>query len=504
MKALSGKGSFGICSLVILAACIMIPRPAHATQGDFIIEIKGQVESAEFADLDGDGLQDLLVLASSGPLSEDAPSLQIFFQEESGEFVRCEASETLGDDFFMMETQDFSPSPGREIVLIQPEGYSLVAFDDDRALSLNYTTLDFHPLFYPQAHEAPYLLKCAADLDGDGHQDLMIPTRSGYAVLTGHGDGSFSKPRFLSCSLGWNIQFSDNAFFSLMTLFGKLHVLPQGIDNPLVVMETNGRITCYRYDEDTKDFIRMESPTAEFGSFATEVKQGTVEYTGIQFCDDLGKGDSCFVKSHRRGRTGVLSELKTTHTVYSLDVDVEAKKVDPTPLQKIVTDGISTAPVFSDLDTDGHKDLVLIYVKTSILTKVLEFFLNRVIITCQCHLYNPKEGRFSFAPDWSQDVPVPTQSARTVGTEGLVQFSGDFSDDNRPDMLIYAEDRLLIKRGERDSGWFSTKEVSFKSKPFYQIGKPFPGRIVCRNIDDDACPEIITAGGKIVRIVHVR
>ena len=88
--------------------------------------------------------------------------------------------------------------------------------------------------------------------------------------------------------------------------------------------------------------------------------------------------------------------------------------------------------------------------------------------------------------------------------EGLVRLDGDYSGDGRPDLMVFDSDRLLIRRGERDSGFFSSQEVAFNDDPFYQISGPFPGLVMVRNLDKDPKPEIITFGGNIVRVVHVR
>lgn len=248
----------------------------------------------------------------------------------------------------------------------------------------------------------------------------------------------------------------------------------------------------------------MESEGSDFGSYSSVVKEGTIEYSGIVFSAVKGRGFPLMVRSHRQGRTGILAELKTTHTVYSFTTDEASNKLILTPKQKIATDGIAAAPFFADLNVDGHRDLIFLYVKTSVLTKVLEMLLDRVVITCQTHLYQQAEGRYSFAPDWSEEFTVPAKSFRTVGVEGLLQFNGDYNGDRRPDLVVYASDRLLIKRGTEEKGLFSNQEISFKDRPFYQIGEPFPGPIISRNLDADACPEIITYGDNMVRIVHVR
>jgi hypothetical protein len=289
-----------------------------------------------------------------------------------------------------------------------------------------------------------------------------------------------------------------------MTLASKIKCLNCPGENPLIVLETDGKIMAYRYLPGKDRFLTLTGTGSGFGSYSSQVKEGTIEYSGIFFCEAKGRKYPGFLLSHRRGRTGILAELRTIHTVYDFREIREDGEIDMRPSQKIITEGISGAPVFSDLNADGYEDLVLLYVKTGALTKLLELIFDRVVITCQAHLFMPDKQRYTHDPTWCEDVSVPTLSFRDVGVEGLIRLDGDYSGDGRPDMVVYDSDRMLIKRGERDSGFFSSQEVSFKSRPFYHIGGPFPGPVMIVNVDRDASPEIITYGKNIVRIVHVR
>ena len=218
----------------------------------------------------------------------------------------------------------------------------------------------------------------------------------------------------------------------------------------------------------------------------------------------LRSGRPNLLLSERSGQIGILTKLKTKHTFFDIIEYPQKGELDFKPRQIIANAGICAKPTFSDLDVDGHDDLILRFVEASILAKFLEAMLDRVIITCQAFLFHPEKGTYSFEPDWSREVPVPSDCFETVGIEGLTMMDSDFTGDGQPDLVIYESDRLNFFRGERDEGFFSTTEVSFVSRPFYQVAGPFPGPLTVVDLDGDGRKEIITAGDTIVRVIHVQ
>jgi hypothetical protein len=469
---------------------------------DVIVEIDGDAESVHLADLDGDGLKDLIVMASVGEPFEKIPAFHIFFQVE-GDFEPADIPRETLSHVFLGDVGNFTSDPGEEMVLLSGDSGSLLRFDRKREVTIIENAFSLNSLFHAPAHQAPHLLEFSVDCDGNGYEDFIAPTPKGYAVLRSRGDGTFEEALYLPDTSSWSVQFSDNAFFSLMTLTSKLYALPYGDGNPLLVSVIKGKLLAHRFISSEQGFLRLESQRADFGSFTSERKAGSIEYAGIVFSDRQTPELPYFVRSIREGKPGILAALKTTHTIFGFKVNEKLNSVEAGPLQRIVTDGVASAPIFSDLNADGYEDLILMYVKTTILTKILEFLLDRVVVTCQAHLFEPDQGRFTFTPDWLDDVSMPTKNLRLVGTEGLILFNADYTGDGRPDMAVFDYDRLLFRRGERDEGLFSDDEISFRDRPFFQIGSPFPGPLFSENIDGDDCPEIITYGSSIVRIVHV-
>lgn len=516
--------------LLLLPAALSTASPK---EGERIVQPAGRVEEVCFMDLDGDGIEDLVVTCSPtaesgregtagagkersapGPREREpgtrgkkaaspAP-VQVFFQDEEGAFHAVPLREAWVKGLSALVPGDFMASPGKELLLVGPEGARVLCFDADRYALLAPGGARFEPLFHGGAHAFPPLLRVAADVDGDGREDALVPVPGGYLPLLSRGDGSFRALPCLEERPAWSIQFSRNTSFSLMTLVGKLRVLPVAEGPPFLLAERDDRIAAWRYRPGREEgFAFFPGTEKGFAPYPPGGKEGALAYTGVVI-SETGDGTAWLVRSRREGKPGVLADLKTVHTLYHLTAGAEGGGLVLKKRQRIVTDGLTAAPAFPDLNADGRPDLVFLYVKTSVLAKLLETLLDRVVITCQGFLFHPGEGRYSFTPDWSDDFSVPARSFRVVGVEGLVQCNADFSGDCRPDLMIYAGDRLLLRRGVRESGLLSRREVAFKDRPFFQIGEPFPGPVFARNIDRDPCPEVITYGGDMVRIIHVR
>ena len=487
--------------------------------GERILRPAGRVQDVLFLDLEGDGLEDCLAFCSldaegdaqeTGEKGQDSGSnartdfrVQVFFQEKDGAFRPGILPVERFRGLCAVIPGDFMVSPGTELLLVGPSGGRVLCFDADRNALLAPEKTPLESLFHGTARGCPPVLRTAVDLDRDGLQDALVPVPGGYRPLLSRSDGSFRVLPRLDASTEWSIQFSKNSSFSLMTLVGKIRALPSVKGPPFLVAERDGCIVAWRYRPGKGDFVFMKSREAGFSPYPPGGKEGVIAYTGVMLTGEAGGGGALLVRSRREGKPGVLAALKTVHTVYRVAPDASRGTVELEARQRIVTDGLTAAPAFPDLNADGRPDLVFLYVKTSVLTKLLETLLDRVIITCDAFLFHPEEGRFSFSPDWSGNFSVPSRSFRTVGVQGLVRCDADFTGDGRPDLMVYSGNRILLERGVRESGFFSHREVAFKSRPFYQIGEPFPGPVFTRNIDFDPCPEVITFGGGMIRIIHV-
>ncbi len=475
---------------------------AHAAASDdVIIEVGRQVTAVRAADLDGDGLKDLVVLIESLPATPEERGIVLYLQKPGCTFCKKEIPHEWYRGAFFVDIGEYDRAPGKEIIIIGMEEVLLAGVRDGK------------PRLLSSSLSAPFLVKASIqtrfvfldasfDLDGDGLDDPIVPAEGGYVVFL----NGLRRKLPISIPVKRRISRLENTFFSMTTESGKIKVLKGTGGPPLVVMENRGRIVGFRWNPDRDGFGRMESPGSGFGSYPGDRQAGTIKYSGTIFGDFTGTGKPGLLMSQRSGRIGFITNLKTEHTIHDMVENAAKGELILKPHQVIANAGICSRPVLSDLNSDGKADLVLCFVEASVITKFLEALLDRVVITCQAFLFRPDKGMFSYEPDWNREIPVPSKCFETVGIEGLVMIDTDFTGDGRPDLLIYEEDRLLFYRGKEESrflGLFSSDGIDYHSRPFYQAAGPFPGPLEIKDMDGDGRYEIVTSGDTIVRVIHV-
>ncbi len=495
-----------ICRRTVFAAAALLlalsSAPALGAQGDnedILIELDAKVTDLRCADLSGDGLQDLVVLTQSDPPKPWKRGIAVYVQQKDGSFTAVHIPAEWTRESFLVDIGRFDREGGEEILIVSKEAVGVIGIRKGEPKRI-VEGIPLSSLFQGGVHNDFYFLDCSLDLDGDGLDDAIVATDTEYVVLF---DG-LTRAVPIAEPVEKKIERFENSFFAVSVEAAKTRVLPFDGESPFIVLESGGQLIGRRYDRKTGSFVRMASTEKKYGSFSDEVKVGTLEYTGTMLGDFNRSGRPNLLLSERSGQIGILTKLKTKHTFFDIIEYPQKGELDFKPRQIIANAGICAKPTFSDLDVDGHDDLILRFVEASILAKFLEAMLDRVIITCQAFLFHPEKGTYSFEPDWSREVPVPSDCFETVGIEGLTMMDSDFTGDGQPDLVIYESDRLNFFRGERDEGFFSTTEVSFVSRPFYQVAGPFPGPLTVVDLDGDGRKEIITAGDTIVRVIHVQ
>ncbi len=497
--------AFGKTVFVPLAAaalCCLALAPALLARGDnedILIETDAKVTGLRCADMDGNGLKDMVVLTQSEPPVPSKRAIIVYLQKEKGSFEPVRVPADWTRESFLVDIGRFDRTAGEEILIVSKKAIGILGIRDGEARLLA-NDIRLSSLFQGAVHKDFFFLDCSFDIDGDGLDDPIVATDSEYAVLF---DG-LKRSVPIEEPVKRKIERYENSLFAVTVEAAKTRVLPFEGESPFIVLERGGHLIGRRYDKKRGAFVRMASTGKKYGAYSAEVKVGTLEYAGTMIGDFNRSGRPNLLLSERSGQVGILTNLKTKHTFFDILEYPDKGELEFKPRQIIANAGICAKPSFSDLDVDGHKDLILRFVEASILAKFLEAMLDRVIITCQVFLFHPEKGTYSFEPDWSREVPVPSDCFETVGIEGLAMMDSDFNGDRRPDLVIYESDRLNFFRGERDEGFFSTTEVDFVSRPFYQVAGPFPGPLTVVDLDGDGRREIITSGETTVRVIHVR
>lgn len=117
---------------VILCACFCQPAAAADTLFDLVhIETSGRVVTAHLADFDGDGRTDLMLVALDGVPPLESRTISVHLQQADGEFANP-ASHSLPVPRWsaVYDVADLKDSPGEELVLLRPDGVSILSLAD--------------------------------------------------------------------------------------------------------------------------------------------------------------------------------------------------------------------------------------------------------------------------------------------------------------------------------------------------------------------------------------
>jgi hypothetical protein len=95
------------------------------------IESRGRSVAAELADLDGDGRTDLMVVVLLGIPPEEQREIRVYLQKLDGSLPRKpDHTVAVPERSAVYDLADLKQSPGQELVLLRPEGVTLLSLAD--------------------------------------------------------------------------------------------------------------------------------------------------------------------------------------------------------------------------------------------------------------------------------------------------------------------------------------------------------------------------------------
>ncbi|MFO1051014.1 MAG: VCBS repeat-containing protein [Planctomycetota bacterium] len=136
-----------------------------------------------FEDIDGDGRRDLLVATEGDDGVTRRIELFLRHADGSGFSTAPDRSIDVPRDVVAFALADLDPEPGRELVLCSASiavGMHLCGDGGARPFRIANIELLWQPANLPHTY---LLADCVADLDHDGHDDLLIPEPKGYRAL---------------------------------------------------------------------------------------------------------------------------------------------------------------------------------------------------------------------------------------------------------------------------------------------------------------------------------
>ncbi|MFG0316640.1 MAG: FG-GAP repeat domain-containing protein [Planctomycetota bacterium JB042] len=468
------------------------------------LPVEGRATAVRFADVDGDGDRDALVSTSRADGGAFARGVALFLRTARGGRFEAAPSARLdvGGDALFVDAADLDGDGREELLVLDVAGLSRHRYRDGR-FAEGERVVDVPSFFRATAGPELPFVDLAKDLDGDRRDDLLIPGRDGYVFLRATDDG-LDGPHALVSESSHRLSSGPNEAFRVKSRLARPTPVDWdgrgGGDLMLAFEGQLVRVALGRSGPPAAPEVLLDLTSLEDGGKAGE--DGLVTHDGrLRDIDGDGRCDLLFAR--RVARPGLVNAATTRNVLFLAD-DLARGRV-PKPRQVIRTDGLTSPPRLFDLDGDGALELVVTTVRTDVLSKLRESMLSAARVTFDVFRFEPERRRFSDAPVFSTTLAVPADALLEVGAYGWVTFKADYDGDGRPDLATYhaGEGRLRVRKGEEERGFFSSTPISYADEPFFETSVALEAPFFAEDVDGDGPHEAVAVNGDHVLIVRV-
>jgi hypothetical protein len=433
----------------------VIPRDLD---GDNRLDLVVVVAYTEIEQISEERVEDLVQITTVIPAAFDRREVWAYLGTDDGGYEPAGAPAEMPTSVLHLE-------PG-------PEGLGIVALTDDGLSRLRYDPNADGPVltFEPVIEDPPILartrsfytsLSLVDDLDGDGIEDLLLPSRDGLTVYRGTPTGVDAEPSdrielpSRSPSVGRALQIRyprpevrDVNGDGVGDLLFAAGLGPGGSDHVEIMLGSREGV-----------FRPLREETGDCHDRRTDVRIAVDEPDAYPWPRDLvtirdldgdGRAEVVFGVERSRGDS-MRKEMKDAkrpiqdYAFHRLSEDLDIVP-DPYFGMKIVGHTLDAGDVeeadfpfwiqqFQDLDGDGREDLVTLTLDFSIFQVVRILVTKRISVGVDFHVYcQNDEGRFREVSglDLSEKLKFDLNNLK-LGR--FAQFAGDFDGDGRHDFV---------------------------------------------------------------------
>lgn len=427
------------------------------------IRVLDRITEIAAADLNGDGLHDLVVLHTKGYSPDTERWLSLFWQKPDGGFSSAaDRTWKLSERVAAIDVGDVLEEPGDELIALTASGASIVRYSDSPdSSSLLPVITGVTGMILPSREQVPLLDFCQ-DWDGDGLDDILIPGLDGLSLFIARSETSFADPQMMDMEVRLDLSVGDNDSGSDLDAVSVTRRLPGLI--PIDLDRDGDRDIVAHWDDQVSfhlqndgEFSRSPDASCRLDLLTDEEKADGDFEVGVSVIDVDGDGlaDLFGGKSASRGVADYSSSVVLHYGDGGLGFAGE-------PDWSISVQGMSRGR-WLDIDGDGRKELMLPVIDLG-LTDIVRILITKKV-KVEFYFYFLSEDRsIPQEPNFTQEVTLKV-GFEEEGSAQIVNLRGDYNGDGRKDMVVATGDtELSVFLGKEPS-----KGELFNRKPAEKI-----------------------------------
>jgi hypothetical protein len=434
----------------ILLPALILAAAANAPQVSTLTTALPAFDVA-VTDLNGDGKADVLAVCADPEAEPIRKAVEVFLAGENGTYPeRASLTLTLNPSVgtvFLAETDGKAPA---ELVAGNARGATIFSYRDGRFDAS--PPIAFASLWPSRVKKPAFLTYGAFDLTGDGIDEWLIPTPSGFAIRT--RDGALAE---VPCDVVGRITSS----------YTISHRLPIPIPFAMPGQATKSvaflgeEYVDFAYGDRWTGHRRYEVPLDRQDKWEASTEMKDIDGNGLP--------DLIVTQMQGKVNVKVLTEIYLASEPF-----VYPKE----PTARFQFSGALTAPMLEDLNGDGKSDLLFLKVPLGVKLFVNYFVMQKLTIQAEVHLFNGTT--FNEAPDFRDSITVEAPEQR----ERPAYVMGDFSGDGHTDVAFSAsQETMAIYTG--------SEERFMSSKPWTTLTLPSYGQARAYDLDGSGGMDIV-------------
>ncbi len=427
------------------------PCPGPADFDHVQIEPAGRPGLEVFDDFDGDGIKDVLLA--------DGRLFSFFLSSRGGPGPKPDLVLTAPDDAVLFDVSNLGGGQIRKVVIAKKDGVYIFGPDAD-GNPVEEKIVEARSRLLPERVDALSFVNFVRDITGDGPEDILFADLESLHIFERDRSGGFvqwGEIPFLPRSEIHAEPLSETGGLR-ETLYVPLVMAGGSKEDRRLILYDGSNVRIVRKEEDGVCRELSTHCLVERRSKEASERDVRMRFHTNVFFDDLdgdGRGD--------------LAVCNNSHGEISFYTGIDREQPDDHDFC-IRVEGNTFLPIFSDLNNDGFKDLILPTTgKIGLFTVLKVFFTSRFDMNYLV-FYNRQKPLFRQIPDDTRTLSFPlsfSTSAKGLSVESVLirSFRGDFDGDGRCDFLLRGEkNRVRVFRGLPNGTFSEEPDMVFPVK----------------------------------------